>query len=429
MTKISKNTSSVAVTALVITFAPPGDVLSRCLDSLRRQDPRPHIIIADNFSLTDPKHEIADSFQARDCSVVTFDRNYGFGGAINRVLPEIKSRYILISNFDIIYDPKYIAFAVWRLEQAENNVVGIAGKTLFYPPNADENWPGAGPGDDRPETGKGTGAVIDNVGTLVNGLMLAYNRGIGQIDIGQYDVPDRPMGACFAAFFAKTDSFDPIENGGAGLLDESYFMYYEDIDWCYRANILGKEIHYEPRAIAWHHHSLTTRNLSVFFKYHLIQRNLYRTIIRNMKFRTAVKLHAFHARMHIRRARVEKIFAPVTWKILWEMLLWTPIGLFRRTPIQRYRKKTDTEIINLSIGEEGHLDDLSLRPKADWKNVNASIERLSRLFPEDPAAEIAPYAKQLADGKGTLELSDRVQKMIQERCSGLSRLIKIIRKP
>ena len=412
------------VTALIVTYAPDRSVLDACVQSLRAQTPAPEILIADNSSGSDPAHEVVRSFRSLDCTVLTFNRNHGFAGAINRALRLVGTPYVLISNFDIVYDPSYIAKALQRLESCDKDVVGIAGKTLFYPPKADKEWPGRGPSDPPLESGRGTGAVIDNTGTLVNGLMLAYNRGVGQIDIGQFDVSDRPMGACFAAFLARTDAFEPMSQGGVGALDSGYFMYYEDIDWCYRANILGRRIVYEPEAIAWHHHSLTTRDKPIFFKYHLIQRNLYRTIMRNMRFRTVVKLWALHARLHIRRARVERQFGAVTSRILSETLAWAPVGLCRRIPVQARRKVTDTEIVDLSIGEEGHLDDITLRPKTDWRNPLASLQRLRRHFPDDPACELLPAVEKLSRGEGGADDRTKILELARDKCPALLPLLK-----
>jgi GT2 family glycosyltransferase len=416
------------ITAIIVTYAPESDVLNVCIQSLRDQTPAPEIIIVDNLAPSDPEHKIAKSFSAQDVAIIPVNRNSGFGGAINIALRTIDTQYILISNYDIVYNREYISTALARLESSGNDVVGIAGKTLFYPPGGDPGWPGLGPDDPPLAIGHGTGGVIDNTGTLVNGLMLAYNRGVGQIDIGQYDISDQPMGACFAAFLSRTSAFIKPGNksGDVGLLDAGFFMYYEDIDWCYRANLKGFKIIYEPRAYAWHHHSLTTRDKSLFFKYHLIQRNLYRTIIKNMRFRTFIKLWLLHARLHIRRARIENEFWPVTIKILLETIAYKPAGLTKRISVQRNRKVSDTDIINLSIGEEGHLDDVTLRPQADWHNVLASLERLKRVYPDDPALALIPLIEQLESNTRDTKLSEQCLELARSSCPTVVPLIEHI---
>src|SRR3990172_7087947 len=132
MTNGGKTHFSSPVTALVITYSPAEDVLRPCIKSLLNQNPQPHIIIADNLSPSDPNHLVAKEFESDNCAVLTFDKNHGFAGAINRSLPQIKTPYVLISNFDIVYDPGYVSAAISALEKSDKKIVGIAGKTLFY---------------------------------------------------------------------------------------------------------------------------------------------------------------------------------------------------------------------------------------------------------------------------------------------------------
>ena len=48
-----------------------------------------------------------------------------------------------------------------------------------------------------------------------------------------------------------------------GLLDERFFMYAEDVDWCYRCKEAGWEVWYEPRAEIMHHIGGSSRSLPV----------------------------------------------------------------------------------------------------------------------------------------------------------------------
>jgi hypothetical protein len=44
-----------------------------------------------------------------------------------------------------------------------------------------------------------------------------------------------------------------------GLLDESFFMYGEDIDWCYRAKQAGFRVLYYPAAVCHHYKGSSSR--------------------------------------------------------------------------------------------------------------------------------------------------------------------------
>jgi len=45
-----------------------------------------------------------------------------------------------------------------------------------------------------------------------------------------------------------------------GLMDEAYWMYCEDSDWCLRFRRAGWELHYVPQARMMHHHGASSKN-------------------------------------------------------------------------------------------------------------------------------------------------------------------------
>ncbi len=343
-------TSGASVCCLIITYAPTDETLGECIDSLLKQTHKPsRILIADNLSAGS---HIVQSLNIHGVDKLMLPKNCGFSGAINRALENIDEDFVLVMNFDIVLDARFIEEALKGF--TGDDILCVTGKTLFM----------------------GDKVAIDNTGTLVNGLMSAYNRGVGQIDIGQYDIPDRPMGACFAAALIRRNAFD---GNVVGKMDDRYFLYYEDVDWCYRLNIYGYRVAYIPTAVAHHHHSLTTRGKGVMFKYYYIQRNLLYTVVKNMKRRTAFKLLAMHFIYHTRRARIEKQFLWVTLKIYLSLIVSFPQLLIQRMPIQRRRVVSDTDIINLSIGERAHLDDIMLTPRVTWDNLADTYSRLARI--------------------------------------------------
>jgi GT2 family glycosyltransferase len=73
------------------------------------------------------------------------------------------------------------------------------------------------------------------------------HRGIRQIDRGQFDRLEETGWATGCALFAPRRVFETV-----GLLDESFELYSEDLDYCLRARAAGFRILYVPEAKVWH---------------------------------------------------------------------------------------------------------------------------------------------------------------------------------
>ncbi|MDQ6906411.1 MAG: glycosyltransferase [Chloroflexota bacterium] len=76
-----------------------------------------------------------------------------------------------------------------------------------------------------------------------------------------YHDPDEPiemdsgMGACLMVRLAAIDA--------AGLMDERFFMYGEDLDWCYRIKGHGWRVRYEPRVRILHYKGSSSSQRSI----------------------------------------------------------------------------------------------------------------------------------------------------------------------
>jgi len=62
---------------------------------------------------------------------------------------------------------------------------------------------------------------------------------------------DHPLGACL---MVRREAIQQV-----GLMDEGFFMYCEEVDWCYRIKRTGWEIYYTPNAEVIHHGGQSTR--------------------------------------------------------------------------------------------------------------------------------------------------------------------------
>ena len=122
------------------------------------------------------------------------------------------------------------------------------------------------------EVNKQAFSKIQNAGIMP--FQDGYARDIGAIvkdsrqyyehDKGLYDKEVEVYANCGAAIFMNKAILDKI-----GYLDESFFMYYEDIELSERARLRGYKIYYSPKALVRHLHALSSGEGSNFFVYHV----------------------------------------------------------------------------------------------------------------------------------------------------------------
>lgn len=251
-----------AVAAIVVVFNPNVDYLRQCIDSLIASTAvELDVIVVDNAS--DIRVELAPRPHVR---VERLAHNRGFAAGVNAGLVRTDTPFVWLLNDDAWVEPGCIAAAVAALEQAPQACVGVAPKVLV----ADE-----------------TKQIIDSVGNVLMATGEGFNLGIGQPDLGQFDHPERCFGVCFAAGLFRRSAFG---EAAVGALDERYFLYYEDIDWCLRANRAGFEFWTAPAAIAYHRHSVSTRQLGLANRYRIVERNLLINATKNLGPRSIVAI-------------------------------------------------------------------------------------------------------------------------------------------
>jgi len=95
-------------------------------------------------------------------------------------------------------------------------------------------------------------------GTFVRDFELFYEE-----DRGQYGVVEEVAAGCGASLLLRRAMLEDV-----GLLDNHFFMYYEDTDLSLRARWRGWKILYAPDAIVRHIHCGTSREWSPFFLYY-----------------------------------------------------------------------------------------------------------------------------------------------------------------
>lgn len=185
------------------------------------------IVVVDNGSEGDEVVHLREEF-GQSVHIIENDRNYGFAGGCNigmRHALTLRPDYMLLLNNDTIAGPDFLT-ALVEAARTLPDLAAACPRSYFY---------------DRRN-------VIYSTGGSVN-LWAASSRqvGRGQRDEGQFErlqVRDYADGVCMLIPVAALER--------VGLLDEDYFAYWEETDWCFRARNLGLRCYYVPGAHIWH---------------------------------------------------------------------------------------------------------------------------------------------------------------------------------
>jgi GT2 family glycosyltransferase len=253
--------------------------LKICLPSILAQSyTRYKVILVDNGSVDGSADYVKESIP--DSEIIRFNNNTGFAKAVNEGIKTATSKYntpyILLLNNDIELPTDFLQTALDTFN-TENNADIIAVKMMnFYNRN-----------------------IIDDTGNfLTRRGGTAYPRGNGQEDKGQFDKPEYIFGACAGAAFYKKEVFEH-----AGLFDEKFFAYLEDIDLSFRAQLMGFKCFYQPKAVCYHKRGGSS--ISTFqFQAQMNERNIIWVRIKNYPFLMYIKYQPRFLLTRLRRLQL-----------------------------------------------------------------------------------------------------------------------------
>jgi GT2 family glycosyltransferase len=217
------------VSALIVSYNTRDLLLDTLATLADRADVEP--IVVDNASHDGSADAVAAHFPR--VRLVRSEANLGFAGGTNLAARHAHGRYLLLLNPDAHLANGGLDVLVACLEAVPR--AGAVGPAMHYP-NGDVQasafrFPGLAQ------------VALD----LFPVNRLAHSRVNGRVWAARPVQIDHPLGACM--LIRRT----------AGPLDEGYFMYLEEVDWCRRARQRGWQVWYEPAAVAIHHAGAATR--------------------------------------------------------------------------------------------------------------------------------------------------------------------------
>lgn len=341
--------------------------LKPLFDSLNNQTYESiRVTMVDNGSSDDSVEYVKKEFPW--VNVIESKVNLFFSRGNNLAISKTNGEYVFFVNNDIIVQPDAIKNLVDTLEKkGKYNIASVAAKMLLYKNKQ----------------------VFDSVGVVMMSNGSPFNRGIGQIDIGQYDQVSEIFGACFGAVLIRRNVYEKT----VGPLDNSYFGYFEDVDWSYRARIFGYKSYFCPSAVVYHDHSGTSKKLGYEWKYYLIHRNFIKTIIKNFQFKRMIFKGGWKVLElinHLRKTKDKERRVSVL-KILGNTVYMLPTLLLKRFFIQIKRCASDHECIKFNSDEYSFFDAVKYEPILTLDTLQAMFDRLDliRGYGDSQVSEIA----------------------------------------
>ncbi len=187
------------------------------------------IVVADNGS-TDNSLEILKN-EFGSVTVITNTINEGFAGGYNWALKKVQADYYVLLNSDVAVDANWIDPMV-HLMESNASIGACQPKVLSYSEQNIFEYAGA------------AGGWIDALG-------YPFSRGrvfdVCEEDKGQYDESKPIFWATGAAMMIRSSLFHQL-----GGFDASFFAHQEEIDLCWRMQLMGYHLYACPKAKVYH---------------------------------------------------------------------------------------------------------------------------------------------------------------------------------
>lgn len=196
--------------------------LETCLAALAAQTYAPvEIIMVDNASTDDSLAWLARTYP--HIQTIRLERLQPLARAINRGIEQAAGAYFLLLNPDTCLQADSLAQMV---------AAGRDNRQAIVVPKLRLMW---APG------------FLNGLGNSASPTRPGTDTALGHLDFGQYDHWEELASACFAAVLIGRGAWEQ-----AGPLDEAFEMYFEDVEWSYRARLSGLHISLASQAVVTH---------------------------------------------------------------------------------------------------------------------------------------------------------------------------------
>lgn len=257
------------------------EITLNCLKSLHKLkaiDFNISTVVVDNGSSEEFNIKEKD-FEDLNLKFIRSKENLGFTGGNNlgiKFALDSNANYVMLLNNDTFVNEELILKLFNSAE--ENLTAGIVVPKIYFARGYEYH-------KDRYKKEE-LGKVIWYAGGETDWKnVISYHRGVDEVDKGQFDNRKETNFATGCCMFIARKVLEKI-----GMLDDKYFLYYEDGDFCQRVKKAGFKIIYEPKAFLWHENSGSTGGSGSHLQDYYISRNRMLFGIRYAPFRSKLAL-------------------------------------------------------------------------------------------------------------------------------------------
>lgn len=237
-------------------------LLGECLTSVLKQTSKEYeIIVVDNGS-NDGSQDFVKLYYP-SVKLVCNNQNYGFCKGNNIGIKASIGEYVVLLNNDTVVEKNWLQY-LYDCMISDEEVGFCASKMLLY---SDRN-------------------LLDTAGDGFSVCGAGFKRGHLE-SAALYDNDEYVFGACAGAAMYKREMLDKI-----GLLDEDFFVTYEDSDLSFRAQLSGYKCKYSSKAIVYHKVNSTLGTLSdtyVFYGHRNVEYAYFKNTPRKLLKKTIMK--------------------------------------------------------------------------------------------------------------------------------------------
>ncbi len=211
-----------------------------CLASMEKVSQRyaeVTVVVVDNGSTNESVEVIRKKFPK--ITLLESGKNLGFTGGNNfgiRFAIQHGADFVWLLNNDTFVQRDVLSM----MKVFKDESVGICGSKIYFAAGHEFHH-------DRYKEAE-RGKVFWYAGGLVDWAnMYASHRGVDEVDHGQYDKTVSTPFITGCSMMIKREVIEKV-----GVLDNRYYLYLEDLDYCLRAKNAGYKLMYAPSSVLWH---------------------------------------------------------------------------------------------------------------------------------------------------------------------------------